>query len=174
MPAAPKAKRKRNYLNNRDLFAEVLLSKEHGKMTDKLARMLQMLCARYGKRGQFANYTYNDDMQAYAMFMLVKTWNAFNPEKSQNPFAFFTQCVKRSFIQFLNQERKQRDIRDGLLVNSGMNPSNTFIAAYEDKQKEEREIRKAAEEAEEDAGGVDVIGLINAAFDVAVNDSEEK
>ncbi len=125
--AAPKKPpKKKNYLNNKDLLAQVMLSKEQDDMTDELAKMLQTLCARYASRAQFANYTYNEDMQAYAMMMLVRTWRSFNPEKSNNPFAFFTQCIKNSFIQMLNQEKRQRNVRDELLIDSGMNPSYTY------------------------------------------------
>lgn len=133
--AAPKVPKKKNYLNNKDLLAQVLLSKEQDQMTDKLAHMLQMLCKRYASRGNFANYTYNEDMQAYAMYMLVRTWRSFNPEKSNNPFAFFTQCVKNSFIQFLNQEKRQRVVRDELLVDAGLSPSYTYQIEYANKNK---------------------------------------
>jgi DNA-directed RNA polymerase specialized sigma subunit len=128
--------KKRNYLNNKDLLAEIIKSKKEGQMSDKLARMLQMLCARYGSRGNFANYTYNEDMQAYAMYMLVRTWSSFNPEKSNNPFAFFTQCVKNSFIQYLNQEKRQRVVRDELLVDSGYNPSYNYQIDHENNQRD--------------------------------------
>lgn len=111
------------YLNNKELLAEVKKSKKKGQMSDALAKMLQLLCSKYAKKGNFVNYSYNEDMQAYAMMMLVRTWNNFNPEKSNNPFAFFTQCVKNSFIQYLNQEQRQRDVRDLLLIDSGLNPS---------------------------------------------------
>lgn len=90
---------------------------------------------RRGKYIYVTGNTYNDDMQGYASMMLVKTWDKFNPEKSSNAFAFFTQCVKNSFIQFLKQERRQRDIRDEVLVSNGLNPSFTFTAAYEEQQK---------------------------------------
>lgn len=123
---APKKQKRTNYLNNKDLLAEVLKSKEQGRMTDKLARMLQLLCAKYGSKGNFANYTYNEDMQAFAMFMLVRTWDSFNPEKSENAFAFFTQCIKNSFKQYLNKEKRQRVVRDELLVEHGLNPSYTY------------------------------------------------
>ena len=73
-------------------------------------------------------------MEAYALYMVCRTWKSFNPEKSNNPFAFFTQCIKHSFYQFLNKEKRQRDIRDELLVYSGMNPSNTYLADYEEQQ----------------------------------------
>ena len=114
-------------------------------MTDRLAHMLQTLAARYGRRGNFANYTYNDDMQAYAMMMLVRTWNRFDPAKSNNPFAFFTQCIKNSFIQFLNQERRQRDIRDSMLVDNGLDPSYTFQEAHAAKRDAERQNRLSDE-----------------------------
>lgn len=117
---------KKNYINNRDLLEEVQKSKDQDQMTENLARMLQTLCARYAKKSSFANYSYNEDMQSYAMMMLVKTWPKFDPNQSQNPFAFFTQCVKNSFIQCLNSEKRQRDIRDSLLVDKGMDPSYTY------------------------------------------------
>lgn len=150
--AAPKPKRKVNYLNNKDLLAETIKSKEQEKMTDKLAHMLQTLTAKYGKKGNFANYTYNEDMQAYAMMMLARTWNAFNPEKSSNPFAFYTQCIKNSFIQFLNQERRQRDIRDSLLVMKGMSPSFTYQMEHEANTKAHKEVDPHDQHLDDDDG----------------------
>lgn len=121
-----KKEKNKVYLNNKSLLHEVIESKKAGKMSDKLARMLQLLCARFSKKPNYVNYTYNEDMQAYAMMMLVKTWHKFDETKSSNPFAFYTQCVYHSFIQYLNAERKQRDIRDLSLIEQGMNPSYTF------------------------------------------------
>lgn len=111
------------YLSNKELLAEIIVSKEAGQMSNMLARMLQLLCANYARKGSFVNYSYNEDMQAYALMMLVRTWNSFDPSKSNNPFAFFTQCIKNSFIQYLNKEKYQRDVRDALLVDQGLNPS---------------------------------------------------
>ena len=133
-----------NYLNNKDLLAEVIKSKSQNKMTDKLAHMLTLLTTRYASKGNFASYSYLDDMRSYAMLMLCKTWNSFNIEKSENPFAFFTQCIKNSFRQYLNSEKKQRDIRDQLLVDAGMSPSLRFqmdhqgeIGGFEDESQED-------------------------------------
>jgi len=131
------SKRPVKYLNNKDLLAQVILSKKNGKMTNELAKMLQLLTMRYGKKGNFANYTYNDDMQSYAMLMIVKTWNGFDPAKSSNPFAWFTQCIKNSFIQYLNYEKRQRDIRDEVLVDSGMLPSYNYQHEYAEEHKPE-------------------------------------
>lgn len=132
IPVEKKPPRKKNYLNNKDLFAVVVISKEAGRMSDKLARMLQMLCKKYASHPRFVNYSYNEDMQAYAMMMLVRTWNSFKPEKSQNPFAFYTQCIKNSYKQFLKLEKAQRNIRDKILVNQGLTPSHS----YQEQEKE--------------------------------------
>lgn len=121
-----KTKRVKNYINNADLLVQLAISREQDQMTNELVKMLRMLCDRYGAKGNFRDYSFNEDMKAYAMYMLVRTWRAFKPEKSQNPFAFFTQCIKHSFIQCLNKERNERDIRDQLLVDAGLNPSYSF------------------------------------------------
>jgi hypothetical protein len=124
-------KKKTVYLRNKDLLAETIASLETGVMSDKLARMLMLLTDRYGKKLNWVNYSYLTDMKAYAMLMLVKTWTSFNPEKSQNAFAFYTQCVYHSFIQYLNSEKRHRDLRDVLLVDSGLSPSFSFQDGYD-------------------------------------------
>ena len=78
------------------------------------------------------------------MMMLVRTWKSFNPEKSSNPFAFFTQCIKNSFIQYLKAERRQRDVRDLLLVDQGLDASYT----YQDKYQQEMAQRKITDSDE--------------------------
>ncbi len=125
-------KKKTTYLKNKDLLAEVIhcRTENNMKMSDKLARMLIMLTARYGRSGQFGGYTFNEDMQAYAMMMLCKTWVGFNPERGTNAFAYYTQCIKSSFKQFLNREKKQRIVRDELLVSRGLNPSFTYTSEH--------------------------------------------
>lgn len=135
----PRKKKKNNYLNNQDLLAEVIKSKEEQRMTDKLARMLTMLTANYSKKNIFASYTYNEDMQAYAMMMLVRTWHKFDETRFNNPFAFYTQCIKSSFIQYLNQEKRQRVIKDEILVKKGLTPSFNYQLEYESQKKVEDE-----------------------------------
>lgn len=114
------------YLNNKELLSAFVEAKEVGKLTNRLAAMFQLLCARYATKGNWVNYSYNEDMQAYAILMLTRTWYKFNPEKSNNPFAFYTQCVKNSFLQYLRVEKKQQIARDTMMVNVGLNPSHSF------------------------------------------------
>jgi len=114
------------YVNNKGLLEEFHRSKEKGDMTPAFARMLTLICKRYAGKVNFASYTYNEDMQAFAMLNLVKSWKSFNAEKSNNPFAYYTSCITNSFLQYLNQERRHRNIRDALLVEHGLDPSYTF------------------------------------------------
>ena len=138
------------YINRAELLADVIASKEQGKMTDGLSTKLVLLTSKYATKGQFASYTYNDDMQGYANMMLVHTWHSFNPEKSDNPFAFYTQCVKNSFRQFLNKEKKQRNIRDAILVDNGLSPSYTYLTEYQEQS--EQEQQESSTHDEEDFG----------------------
>jgi DNA-directed RNA polymerase specialized sigma24 family protein len=150
--AAIKPPKKVAYLTNKELLAEIINAKSQGVMTNKLANMLMMLTRKYAKKGNFVNYTYNEDMVSYALMMLVRTWNSFNPSKSNNPFAFYTQCIKNSFIQYLNQEKRQRNIRDLLLVDQGMNPSYGFgdgtsrSGGVVDDEEDFEAVQKAAQE----------------------------
>jgi len=127
-------RKKKNYINNKDLLAEVIKSKEQGKMTDKFAHMMMLLVKRYSAQGCYAGYTYIDDMESYALLTVCKVWNSFNPEKSSNPFAYFTQTIKRAFWQYLYQEEKHRDIRDEMLMKEGELPSHTYVDKYEQKE----------------------------------------
>lgn len=111
------------YLTNKELLAAVLESKQQGEMTEKLARMLTLLCSNFARRANFVNYSYNEDMQAYALLMLVRTWKSFDPAKSNNPFAYYTQSIKNSFKQYLNRESPHSILRDKLLIQQGLNPS---------------------------------------------------
>lgn len=165
------------YLNNKELLIAVRESKELKKMSPKLANMLQLLCAKYATKGNFVNYSYNDDMQAYAMLMLVRTWNSFDLAKSNNPFAFFTQCIKNSFIQYLNQEKRQRIVRDLLLVDQGLNPSFGFVEEASDQHFVEDEqdyyhFKETAIELQQQLINEDA--MFNDGEEVIVDENEEK
>lgn len=126
-----KPKRKVNYVNNKDMLAEVIKSKAQKKLTNELTKMIMMLTKRYAQHPWFINYTYNDDMQSFALLTVVKMWNHFDPEKGSMPFAYFTQIIKRAFYQYKIQEKKHRNIRDLLLIEQGESPSYTFANDFD-------------------------------------------
>jgi hypothetical protein len=100
-------------------------NKEHGQMTNDLARMFIKLCERYATRGNVRGYTYNDEMRGQAILQLTQIGLQFDESKSDNPFAYYTAAVTNSFVRIINIEKRNQNIRDDILEMNGMNPSWT-------------------------------------------------
>jgi hypothetical protein len=98
-------------------------SKDHGKITDKLARMFIMLCEKYAMKFNWRGYTYNDEMRNSAILQLTYVGLRFNEAKSANPFAYYTAAITNSFCRVLNTEKRNQNIRDDILEMNGLNPS---------------------------------------------------
>lgn len=115
-----------HYVTNAQLLEAIAEDKIVGKLSAKLAKYLYMIAERYSFSASFGGYSFREDMVSFAVVNLCANWHKFDPAKSDNPFAFYTTAAYRSFLQYLADEKKQRDIRDQLLVDSGSNPSFSF------------------------------------------------
>ena len=143
-PKAPVKKMKRekststvgHYVRNADLLPAVLEAKELGVVTTKLISMIQRIAERYSSKHNFARYSYREDMVSVAVTNLCNNALKFNPERSSNPFSFYTSAIHNSFLQYMAEEKKQRNIRDALLADAGANPSYNFL----EKEKDERDF----------------------------------
>jgi hypothetical protein len=122
-------------------------SKDHGQITDTLARMFIKLCERYATRGNVRGYTYNDEMKGQAILQLTQIGLQFDESKSDNPFAYFTAAVTNSFVRVINIEKKMQNIRDDILEMNGMNPSytRTINAEYDAGLKRDLDLNKEPE-----------------------------
>jgi hypothetical protein len=98
-------------------------NKDHGNLTNKLARMYMMLCEKYAMKFNWRGYTYNDEMKASAILQLTYVGLRFNEAKSANPFAYYTAAITNSFCRVLNTEKRNQNIRDDILEMNGLNPS---------------------------------------------------
>lgn len=98
---------------------------DHGRTTAKLGRMYYLLVEKIGQKSNWRNYSYLDDMKSSALLQLSMVGLQFNESRGVmlNPFAFLTTCVYNTFKRVLNTEKKDRDLRDDLLENSGQAPS---------------------------------------------------
>jgi hypothetical protein len=67
----------------------------------------------------FVNYMFKDDMVCDGIENCVQYINNFNPEKSQNPFAYFTQIIHYAFLRRIQREKKQMEIKNKILERSG-------------------------------------------------------
>lgn len=112
-------------------------SMTHGKITNKLAMMYMKLCQRYGSRGNWRGYTYNDEMQSQALLQLSQIGLQFDESKSANPFAYYTAAITNSFTRILNVEKKHQSLRDDLLQEAGVTPSYTRQIEHEMKNNQE-------------------------------------
>lgn len=117
-------------------------SKDHGKFTDKLARMFMKLCERYATRSNVRGYTYNDEMRGQAILQLTQIGLQFDESKSNNPFAYYTAAVTNSFVRVINIEKRNQNIRDDILEMNNFNPSYTRQSDHEWNQAVNRNKNK--------------------------------
>jgi len=104
-------------------LADGEFSKDHGQVTNKLARMYIMMCEKYAMKYNWRGYTYNDEMRNSAILQLTYVGLRFNEAKSANPFAYYTAAITNSFCRVLNTEKRNQNIRDDILEINGLNPS---------------------------------------------------
>jgi len=111
-------------------------SKDHGQITNKLAKMYMMICEKYAMKYNWRSYTYLDEMRSSAILQLTYVGLRFNEVKSNNPFAYYTAAITNSFCRVLNTEKRNQNIRDDLLELNGLNPSwtrsNSSSESYEE------------------------------------------
>lgn len=74
----------------------------------------------------FVNYMFKDDMISDGIENCVQYIHNFDPERSQNPFAYFTQIIHYAFIRRIGKEKKQLEIKNKILERSG------FSEVFED------------------------------------------
>lgn len=161
----------RNYVNNKDLL-EALIEyqkqcKEAEDAGDELPRVpdyvgtcIFQIATRLATKPNFSGYSYKDDMISDGIENCLLYINNFNPEKSQNPFAYFTQIIWYAFLRRIAKEKKQMYIRfkssqnmiaagetySGeditLHLNTAADYMNNFIEDFEDKLVKDKEKKK--------------------------------
>ena len=81
-------------------------------------------------RPNFINYTYRDEMISDGIENCLQYCSNFNPEKSKNPFAYFTQIIYYAFIRRIQKEKKQQHIRHKVIENMNVD----ILAVGEDME----------------------------------------
>ena len=71
-------------------------------------------------RPNFINYTYRDDMISDGIENCLQYMNNFDPNKSTNPFAYFTQIIYYAFIRRIQKEKKQTLVKQKMIANAGV------------------------------------------------------
>jgi len=125
-----KAKLKPHYVDNKKFLQAMIEYREKVKKAEDKKRTKPVVTNYIGEcflkianhlsyRPNFINYTYRDDMISDGIENCLQYMSNFNPEKSNNPFAYFTQIIYYAFIRRIQKEKKQQDVKAKLIANSG-------------------------------------------------------
>ena len=119
-----KVKKKKDYLNNKDFYDEIVKSKEQDKLTPTAEKMLMLLAERAITKMKYVNLDDKKDCLAFAMLDLLKYWRGFNP-KYKNAFAYFTEIAKKGYAKGWNKLYPKK--YDGTIsINGGMDSEGIY------------------------------------------------
>ena len=132
------AKRSKNvhYVNNQE-FSQAVVSyvgtvreaKDAGKpvpvVTDYVATCFLRIAENLSHKSNFIRYTYREEMVMDAVENCLKAIenydiNASTRTGKPNAFAYFTQIIWYAFLRRISKEKKQQDIKEKYLSQSGI------------------------------------------------------
>ena len=120
---------KKNYINNSE-FLEALV--KYKKMCQEaensgddppripkyIGECIYQIANRLATKPNFSGYTYKEEMVSDGLENAIQALRNFDPEKSNNPFAYFTQIIWYAFLRRIEKEKKQLYIRHKVTENS--------------------------------------------------------
>lgn len=115
----------KNYLNNKELYKEIIISKAQGRLTKNAENMLILLANRVIKKFYYYDDRDREDCLSTAYEHLFRRWYSFDENKTTNAFAFYTEVVKRGIAQGFKDIYKM-DYRTGEYYDKPLNFSQIF------------------------------------------------
>ena len=123
-------KKSEHYVNNKELLealivyrAKVAHAKENDlpkpRITNYLGSCFLKIATHLSYKPNFVNYMFRDDMISDGIENCVQYIHNFDPEKSRNPFAYFTQIIHYAFLRRIQKEKKQLDINNKIIEKTG-------------------------------------------------------
>ena len=127
-------KRKRvvseHYVNNKEFLealvvfkAKCLAAKEAGEprpqISNYIGECFLKIATHLSYKPNFVNYMFREDMICDGIENCVQYIENFNPEKSKNPFAYFTQIIYYAFLRRIQKEKRQLEIKNKISDKSG-------------------------------------------------------
>ena len=124
-----KRKRSEHYVNNKEFLAALIRYREDveiARLQDKpkpvipryIGECFLKIANHLAYRPNFINYTFRDDMISDGIENCLQYMDNFNPEKSNNPFAYFTQIIYYAFIRRIQKEKKQVLVKQKIIANT--------------------------------------------------------
>ena len=145
-------KRSEHYVNNKEFLYAIVAYKKDIKDAEEAGQPRPVIPRYIGEcflkiathlsyKPNFVNYMFKDDMVCDGIENCVQYINNFNPEKSTNPFAYFTQIIHYAFLRRIQKEKKQLEIRQKIIERSGFD--EVFVADESGKTSEYNQIKDA-------------------------------
>ena len=135
MPITPgrtmaRRKRSEHYVNNKEFLAALIKyreDKEIALLQDKpkpvipryIGECFLKIANHLSFKPNFVNYMFKEDMISDGIENCVQYIHNFDPEKSKNPFAYFTQIIHYAFLRRIQREKRQLEIKNKILEKSG-------------------------------------------------------
>ena len=121
--------RTKNYINNKTLYASMIQHRNllenaiknntpKPQLSNYIGQSILLICNNLAKKPNFSGYTYKQEMISDGIIDCIAAADNFNPEKTNNPFAYFTQIAWNAFIRRIHKEKKQTYIKHKNFENS--------------------------------------------------------
>ena len=125
-----KPKQKPHYVDNKKFLIAMteyrelrIKAEEEGQkrpqVTNYIGECYLKIANHLSYRPNFINYTYRDDMISDGIENCLQYMDNFDPAKSKNPFAYFTQIIYYAFIRRIQKEKKQQQVKQKMIANFG-------------------------------------------------------
>src|SRR6056300_1353788 len=122
-------KKSQHYVNNKEFLEAMKLyrksvnkakkeKKQKPPVTDYIGSCFLKIANHLSYRPNFINYTFRDDMISDGIENCLQYLDNFNPSKSNNPFAYFTQIISYAFVRRIQKEKKQVTIKQKMIMEA--------------------------------------------------------
>ena len=128
--AVMKRKKTEYYVNNKEFLAAITAYREQvhaaeeagearPRVNNYIGSCFLKIATHLSYKPNFVNYMFREDMICDGIENCLQYIDNFNPEKSKNPFAYFTQIIYYAFLRRIQKEKKQLEIKGKILERSG-------------------------------------------------------
>jgi hypothetical protein len=121
-------KQKAHYVDNAEFLkaikeykSKVLEAESSGsekpRVPEYIGECLLKIATHLSYKHNFINYTYREDMILDGVENCLQYIDNFDPNRSSNPFAYFTQIIYYAFIRKIQKEKKQSIVKNKLILD---------------------------------------------------------